>query len=132
MASRSVFSAVKRSGVLAARAPSAAPLRQFSTAGAQTNEFIAERQHIKDHAAKSADLWRKVSMYVCLPGALVLGVYIYGIEAEHIHHRDHEIEENGGELPERTFYEYNNIRKKEFPWGKESFFHNSKANYVPE
>ena len=56
---------------------------------------------------ESTDLWRKISMYVCLPGVVVMGVYIYGIEAEHIHHRDHEIEENGGELPERTFFEYN-------------------------
>lgn len=59
-------------------------------------------------------------------------MYIYGVETEHIHHRvsllskdaigppvdlllarqDHEIHENGGELPETTKYDYNDIRKK--------------------
>ncbi|KAK0544891.1 Cytochrome c oxidase subunit 6A [Tilletia horrida] len=95
-------------------------------------EFIHERKHIADHAAKSADLWRKISMFVCIPGAIVIGVYIYGIEAEHLHHRDHEIHENGGELPERVFYEYNNVRKRSFPWGQQSLFFNAKANYPAE
>ncbi|KAE8254604.1 hypothetical protein A4X13_0g3351 [Tilletia indica] len=95
-------------------------------------EFVNERKHAADHAGKSADLWRKISLYVCIPGAAVIGVYIYGIEAEHIHHRDHEIHENGGELPERVMYDYNNIRKRSFPWGQQSLFFNPKANYPSE
>ena len=113
MATRSLFSTVARQAALrssAARVSTAPTVaRRFASTGSAStggNEFIEERHHIKDHAAKSADLWRKVSMYICIPGAIVLGVYIYQIESEHIHHRDHEIEEHGG-LPERTFYEYN-------------------------
>ncbi len=111
MASRGLFSLASRRSALAVRpvaarrfASSSAPSTSTSSAAA---DFVAERHHVKEHAGKSAELWRKLSMYVCIPGAIVLSVYIYQIEAEHIHHRDHEIEENGGQLPERPFYEYN-------------------------
>ncbi|KAK0522110.1 Cytochrome c oxidase subunit 6A [Tilletia horrida] len=117
---RSAFALTARSAAVARR-PAVAAVQRRSIASAPVGEeFIKERKHTAEHAAKSADLWRKISMYVCLPGAVVLGVYIYGIEAEHIHHRDHEIHENGGELPERVFYEYN------------SLFFNAKANYPAE
>ncbi|KAK0524631.1 Cytochrome c oxidase subunit 6A [Tilletia horrida] len=167
---RSAFALTARSAAVARR-PAVAAVQRRSIASAPVGEeFIKERKHTAEHAAKSADLWRKISMYVCLPGgeyqepeekharagahststiqdrradtlgllllcassAVVLGVYIYGIEAEHIHHRDHEIHENGGELPERVFYEYNNIRKRSFPWGQQSLFFNAKANYPAE
>ncbi|PWN31746.1 uncharacterized protein FA14DRAFT_162646 [Meira miltonrushii] len=106
--------------------------RRFAASEHMGQDLIKERNHHKDHAGKSADLWRKVSIYGCLPFAVVMAVYIYRIEAEHLHHRDHEIHENGGELPETTKYEYNDMRKKPFPWandGKDnSFFFNPKAN----
>ncbi|KAL9937579.1 hypothetical protein V8E36_003124 [Tilletia maclaganii] len=126
---------------LSARARAAAPAMRTMAAPAQQRtiasapvgkDFINERKHAAEHAAQSADLWRKISFYVCIPGAAVIGVYVYGIEAEHIHHRDHEIHENGGKLPERPFYEYNNIRKRSFPWGQQSLFFNPKANYPAE
>ncbi|SPO21732.1 related to COX13 - cytochrome-c oxidase chain VIa [Ustilago trichophora] len=105
-------------------------IRRLATAAGET-EFVAERMHQKEHAAKSADLWRKVSLYVCIPGSIVLGVYIYGIEKHHYEHMVHEYHENGDQPPERTFYEYNNIRRKAFPWGdgSKSFFHNDMINY---
>ncbi|EPQ30264.1 uncharacterized protein PFL1_02380 [Pseudozyma flocculosa PF-1] len=104
--------------------------RGYSTGAATGNEFVAERMHIKEHAAKSADLWRKVSIYVCIPGSIVLGVYIYGIEAEHHAHAMHEFHENGEQAPEKTKYEYNTIRKKAFPWGdgSKTLFHNDIFN----
>lgn len=63
--------------------------------------------------------------------AIVLGVYIYGIEKHHYDHMVHEYHENDNQPPERTFYEYNNIRRKAFPWGdgSKSFFHNHMINY---
>ncbi|KAN0060628.1 Cytochrome c oxidase subunit 6A [Thecaphora frezii] len=105
--------------------------RNYSTASAGS-EFIAERTHIKEHAAKSAELWRKVSMYVCIPGSFVLGFYIYGIEAEHHNHIVHEYHEAGNQAPERTKYEYNTIRRKGFPWGdgSKSLFHNDMVNHT--
>jgi hypothetical protein len=39
--------------------------------------------------------------------AIVLGVYIYGIEKHHYDHMVHEFHENDNQPPERTFYEYN-------------------------
>ncbi|PWN89343.1 hypothetical protein FA10DRAFT_267919 [Acaromyces ingoldii] len=119
---------------LAARQLAQPVARRFASSEAMGQELVHERDHAKDHAGKSADMWRKVSVYGCIPFAIVMGVYIYQIEAAHIHHRDHEIAENGGELPETTKYEYNDIRKKPFPWhnkdeGKDnSFFFNPKAN----
>lgn len=86
--------------------------RRFAASESMGQDLIKERNHHKDHAGKSADLWRKVSIYGCIPFAIVMAVYIGRIETEHLHHRDHEIEENGGELPETTKYEYNDIRKK--------------------
>ncbi|PWN50312.1 mitochondrial cytochrome c oxidase subunit VIa [Violaceomyces palustris] len=104
--------------------------RRYASTATTGNEFVSERQHIKEHAAKSADLWRKLSLYLCIPGSIVLGVYIYGIEAEHLKHVEHAYHENDNQVPERTVYEYNTIRKKGFPWGdgSKSFFHNEKIN----
>lgn len=52
----------------------------------------------------------------------VMAVYIYQIETAHIQHRDHDIAHNGGELPEegKPKYEYQNVRKRSFPWGQQS------------
>jgi cytochrome c oxidase subunit 6a len=43
--------------------------------------FRTPARSLRSPRAGSADLWRKISMYVCLPGSIVLGVYIYQIEA---------------------------------------------------
>lgn len=86
--------------------------RRFAASESMGQDLIKERNHHKDHAGKSADLWRKVSIYGCVPFAIVMAIYIGRIESEHLHHRDHEIEENGGELPETTKYDYNDMRKK--------------------
>lgn len=31
--------------------------------------LLVEQEHAKEHAAGSTELWRKLSFYVCLPGA---------------------------------------------------------------
>lgn len=41
---------------------------------------------------------------------------IHSFICAHLSFQDHEIEENGGELPETTKYEYNDIRKKVRFW----------------
>ncbi|SJX61224.1 related to COX13-cytochrome-c oxidase chain VIa [Sporisorium reilianum f. sp. reilianum] len=112
------------------RVHNAGAVRRLATAAGE-NEWLAERAHHKEHAG-SADLWRKVSLYFCIPGSIVLGVYIYGIEKHHYDHMVHEYHENDNQPPERTFYEYNNMRKKAFPWGdgSKSFFHNDMINYA--
>ncbi|PWZ03143.1 mitochondrial cytochrome c oxidase subunit VIa [Testicularia cyperi] len=130
MASRLGLGVFARTAAQVGASARSGAVRRLATA-AENSEFLAEREHIKEHAAKSADLWRKVSLYVCIPGSIVLGVYIYGIEKHHLDHVKHEFHENGDQPPERTFYEYNNIRKKGFPWGdgSKSFFHNEMINH---
>lgn len=51
-------------------------------------------------------------MYVCVPGAIVGGLWVYKVEAEHAAHLEHMAHENGGEMPERSVYSYMNIRNK--------------------
>ena len=88
---------------------------------------------IRDSAGKSAELWRKISLYVLIPGAVVLGAYMYKIESEHHAHHEHILEENDGQLPERPDYEYVNMKSRNFPWGQQSLFFNPKVNYpAPE
>ena len=94
---------------------------------------IEQRQHAFEHAGKSAELWRKISLYVLIPGAVVLGAYMYKIESEHHAHHEHILEENDGQLPERPDYEYVNMKSRNFPWGQQSLFFNPKVNYpAPE
>ncbi|CAO1614537.1 unnamed protein product [Sympodiomycopsis kandeliae] len=140
MASRLFTPSIARGGAASLRAPLRAqrsliaPKRFNSTTVNVKDARLVEHEHAKEHAAKSAELWRKISMYVCIPGSIVIGIYIYQIEAAHIQHRDHDIAHNGGELPEegKPKYEYQQIRKKPFPWGLQSFFFNPKANYPAE
>ena len=58
--------AVARAPTAVARSSQAIPRRFASTA---KDPLLAEQKHATEHAAKSADLWRKISMYFCLPGA---------------------------------------------------------------
>ncbi|PWO00491.1 mitochondrial cytochrome c oxidase subunit VIa [Tilletiopsis washingtonensis] len=121
--------AALRPATRALRVPAAAPQHaRFASSDALGQELLAERKHAVEHAAGSADLWRKISMYVCLPGSIVLGVYIYQIEAAHIAHRDHELHENDGKVDPGPRYEYRDRRVKPFAWGNNSFFFNPKAN----
>lgn len=64
-----------------AAAPSVVPRRAASTASTLvhwkpspelTKSFVDERQHAYEHAAKSADLWRKISIYALIPGGTSL------------------------------------------------------------
>jgi cytochrome c oxidase subunit 6a len=58
-----------------ARAAPKAARRNYSVAtaksGNQGNAFIEAREAQKEHAAGSADLWRKISFYVAIPLVVV-------------------------------------------------------------
>ncbi|KAH8907526.1 cytochrome c oxidase-like protein [Coniochaeta sp. PMI_546] len=90
------------------------------------NSFIKERQAVKEHAATSTDLWRKISLYVCIPALLIAGVNAYNLWNEHWEHWEHL-----PPLEERVEYPYQNIRTKNFPWGDgdKTLFWNEKVNY---
>ncbi|EIN14114.1 mitochondrial cytochrome c oxidase subunit VIa [Punctularia strigosozonata HHB-11173 SS5] len=79
-------------------------------------------------AAKTSELWRKISYYVCLPSIIVCSAWVYNLEADHEEHNRHLMEENGGKLPEPPAYEYLNRRVKPYPWGMNSLFFNPRTN----
>ncbi|WVQ97080.1 hypothetical protein IAU59_004190 [Kwoniella sp. CBS 9459] len=105
-------------------------VRGFASAAPQAgeNEFIANRNAVRAHAAETTELWRKISLYVCIPGALVGAAWCYKLESAHHEHLEHLKHENGGELPERPVYSYMNYRVKPFPWGNQTLFFNPDVN----
>ncbi|KAK3364979.1 cytochrome c oxidase, subunit VIa [Lasiosphaeria ovina] len=107
---------------LASNLPSAAG----AGAGAGENAFVAERRHIKEHAASTTELWRKIAIYG-VPVCLVLGgVNAYTLWNEHWEHWSHM-----PPLEERVEYPYQNIRTKNYTWGDgdKTLFWNPSVNY---
>lgn len=94
--------------------------------GAADNAFNRERRAVKEHAAKSSDTWRKLSIYVCIPALILAQLNAYNLWNEHWEHWEHL-----PPLEERTEYAYQNIRTKNFPWGDgdKTLFWNPKVNY---
>ncbi|KAF2170374.1 hypothetical protein M409DRAFT_64140 [Zasmidium cellare ATCC 36951] len=99
---------------------------QSTLQGTQDNAFNRERQAVKEHAAATSDLWRKLSIYVVIPSLLIAGVNAYRLWTEHWEHKSHE-----PPVEERTEYPYMNIRTKNFPWGDgdKTLFWNPKVNH---
>lgn len=62
-----------------------------------------------DHGS---DLWRKISIYVCIPALLIAGVNAYNLYSAHQAHVAHEAHERAesGEEDETPEYPYQNIR----------------------
>ncbi|KAI1137461.1 COX6A-domain-containing protein [Hypoxylon sp. FL0543] len=90
------------------------------------NAFIKERQAVKEHAAATTELWRKISIYGVIPALLLAGINAYNLWNEHWEHWEHL-----PPLEERVEYPYQNIRTKNFPWGDgdKTLFWNDKVNY---
>ncbi|KAJ3491039.1 hypothetical protein NLI96_g987 [Meripilus lineatus] len=99
-----------------------------AAAGDVTKSSWTEKQvALKAHAAETANLWRKISFFVCIPGILIASVWVRNLEAEHAEHEAHIRAENDGHLPEGPAYEYMTRRVKPFPWGPNSLFFNPHA-----
>ncbi|KAH8802875.1 cytochrome c oxidase subunit VIa [Xylogone sp. PMI_703] len=94
--------------------------------GAEDNAFNRERQAVKEHAAATSELWRKLSIYVTIPALIIASVNAYNLWNEHWAHWEHQ-----PPLEERTEYAYQNIRTKNFFWGDgdKTVFWNDKVNY---
>ncbi|EEB06151.2 cytochrome c oxidase subunit VIa [Schizosaccharomyces japonicus yFS275] len=77
---------------------------------------------------KTANFWRNVSLYLCIP-AILLSVlnarYLYKKHQKHMKHL-----EESGELEEEPIYAYENIRNTKYPWGngEKTLFWNDKVN----
>ncbi|RYP73941.1 hypothetical protein DL770_007701 [Monosporascus sp. CRB-9-2] len=111
--------------VTARRAPvfrSALQRRLAST----ENAFIKEREAVKEHAAATTELWRKISVYVVVPALILGGINAYNLWTEHWEHWSHM-----APLEERVEYPYQNIRTKNYPWGDgdKTLFWNDSVNY---
>lgn len=94
--------------------------------GLPDNAFNRERQAIKDHAAATSDLWRKLSIYATIPAIVIASVNAWVLWKEHWEHFSHL-----PPLEERTQYAYQNIRTKNFFWGDgdKTLFWNDEVNY---
>ncbi|ETW87379.1 hypothetical protein HETIRDRAFT_145456, partial [Heterobasidion irregulare TC 32-1] len=110
-------------------ARNASKARSYSlVVDAPSSEWVAKRKAVKAHAGETAQLWRKISFFVCFPGALAVLAWVRNAEEEHEKHLAHARHENGGELPEVPAYDYLNRRVKPFPWGPNSLFWNAQVN----
>ncbi|MCJ1332987.1 Cytochrome c oxidase subunit 13, mitochondrial [Thelotrema lepadinum] len=94
--------------------------------GAADNAFNRERRAVKNHAAATSDLWRRLSIYVAVPCLIVASINAWNLWNEHWNHWDHM-----PPLEERTEYPYQNIRTKNYFWGDgdKTLFWNDKVNY---
>ncbi|RMZ08664.1 hypothetical protein D0860_04573 [Hortaea werneckii] len=79
---------------------------------AMKNAFNSERAAVKEHAAATSDLWRKLSIYIVIPAIAIAGANAYRLWVEHWEHKSHE-----PPLEEQPEYPYQNIRTKNFFWG---------------
>ncbi|KAK4466728.1 cytochrome c oxidase [Cladorrhinum samala] len=100
--------------------------RLASSGPAGENAFVRERRQVKEHAASTTELWRKISIFAVPPALLLGSVNAYWLWNEHWEHWSHM-----PALEERTEYPYQNIRTRNFPWGDgdKTVFWNDKVNY---
>ncbi|KAI8376308.1 cytochrome c oxidase, subunit VIa [Radiomyces spectabilis] len=85
------------------------------------NDFVAEREAIKHHAADAAETWRKIALFVCIPALLASGINAYNLYRKHQEHAAHHPKE-------WVKYEYINWRARDFFWGREALLFNPKVN----
>ncbi|KAL0776679.1 hypothetical protein CaCOL14_007964 [Colletotrichum acutatum] len=119
---RQLLSAAAR----AARAPAVRSTVQRRFASTTENAFIKEREAAKHHAAQTTGLWRKISIYACIPALGLAAANAYVLWNEHWDHWSHM-----PPLEERVEYSYQNIRTKNYQWGNgdKTIFWNDNVNY---
>ncbi|KPM34563.1 hypothetical protein AK830_g12002 [Neonectria ditissima] len=103
-----------------------APAQRRLASTTTENAFIKERQHIKDHAKGTTELWKKISLFGVAPCLVAAGANAYWLWNEHWDHWNHM-----PPLEERTEYSYQNIRSKNYQWGEgdKTLFWNDSVNY---
>lgn len=87
----------------------------YKTNPGDARKMFEDYVHTKEHAVGTADLWRKISLYVFVPALLLVGINTYFIEKEHAEHREHLLHTPDEELPREM--EFQNLRIKDFFWG---------------
>ncbi|KAJ1983357.1 hypothetical protein H4R33_004779 [Dimargaris cristalligena] len=110
----------RRSASTATPSPLSGPIK-FSP------EVKAEMDAVREHGEKTAELWRRISLYGMFPILAVTSYVVYGMAMDHLHH----LEEHP---PKFKKYDYLRIRNRPFPFGDgdHSLFHNPLVNPDPE
>lgn len=90
--------------------------------------FAKELEEEEVHAAKTKITWRRISLFVAIPG-MTLTAY-NSISKEAAHHKH--VEEHG--RPGFTPYAHLRLRNKLWPWGdgNHSLIHNHHINALPD
>jgi cytochrome c oxidase subunit 6a len=99
------------------------PTSRLLSAGAHLG--TPEYQAMKHHAKQTHGRWRMISLLVVTPAVGVAGYNAWRLAKEHEEHLQHH-------PTEYIQYQYRTIRRKNFPWGNKSLFHNDEVNHVPE
>ncbi|OBZ83471.1 Cytochrome c oxidase subunit 6A, mitochondrial [Choanephora cucurbitarum] len=94
---------------------------RYQSQAAKSN-FMAEREHVKQHANDAARTWRNITMFVCIPSLMAAGFNAYKLYTHHTAHMQEHPREWVG-------YDYLNFRAKNFFWGPNSLFFNPKVNH---
>lgn len=93
-----------------------------------TSSFAQMIEEEAAHAAKTTDTWKKISLFVAVPGLILTTYNSVQKETEHHHH----VQEHGRDpfVP----YPHLRLRNKPWPWGdgNHSLVHNPKTNPLPE
>ena len=92
------------------------------------SSFVDHYKAEEEHALKTMATWKKISLFIAIPGVCLTAYHAYAAEKEHIAHE----QEHG--RPEFIPYTHLRIRSKPFPWkdGNHSLFHNAHTNPLPE
>ncbi|KAK7694926.1 hypothetical protein QCA50_002114 [Cerrena zonata] len=100
--------------------------RSYSaTADVAKASYHEKQLALEHHAAQTADMWRKISFYVCLPAIAACALWTRNLEKEHEAHIEHLIHENDGKYPQPPRYDFLYRRARPFPWGNNSLFFNA-------
>ncbi|CAJ0747992.1 12264_t:CDS:2 [Entrophospora sp. SA101] len=81
--------------------------RTFATA-TEEESFAIRQQKIEEHAKDAANMWKKISIYGCVPALVLTTINALKIEKEHEAH----LHEHPPEPIEHPPYEYQRIRLK--------------------
>ena len=91
--------------------------------------YIKLEEETIAHSKETAELWKKISIFVVAPILAVTAAWIYKKESEHLAHRAAHPRKPDDELPAE--YDYQNVRNSKFFWGDgdKTLFWNDKYNH---
>ncbi|KIY63517.1 mitochondrial cytochrome c oxidase subunit VIa [Cylindrobasidium torrendii FP15055 ss-10] len=116
--------AVRARGYASAVAHSPIIRSELAEGAVEKSAFLKDIAAVEAHGRHTAELWRKISYFVCIPGIAVCAAWVYNLEQAHHEHIEHRKHENDGVYPQPPAYDYLNRRIVPYPWGNNSLFYN--------